>query len=115
MLNRTYIIKSIMNFDFVKAEIVRFVSVPHANLYALLNPVRLTFDRLTVLWLNFFLLDLSLSLVRCSLCIDSSHVLTLSLSLVRCSHYIDSSLVLTFIYLSYIKENNLNIMISNEI
>ncbi|XP_046559644.1 LOW QUALITY PROTEIN: UHRF1-binding protein 1-like [Haliotis rubra] len=36
--------------------------VPHANLYVLLNPVRLTVDFLTLLWTNYFMLSLSQNL-----------------------------------------------------
>ncbi|XP_071104547.1 bridge-like lipid transfer protein family member 3B [Haliotis cracherodii] len=36
--------------------------VPHANLYILLNPVRLTLDFLTLLWTNYFMLSLSQNL-----------------------------------------------------
>ncbi|KAJ8298803.1 hypothetical protein KUTeg_022863 [Tegillarca granosa] len=37
--------------------------VPHANLYILVNPIRLTVDYLTLLWLNYFILSLSNSVV----------------------------------------------------
>ncbi|XP_014780319.1 bridge-like lipid transfer protein family member 3A isoform X2 [Octopus bimaculoides] len=36
--------------------------VPHANLYVLLNPVQLRVDYLTLLWLNYFVLQLSKNL-----------------------------------------------------
>lgn len=36
--------------------------VPHANLYALVNPVQLRIDYLTLLWVNYFLLQLSKNL-----------------------------------------------------
>ncbi|XP_062591899.1 bridge-like lipid transfer protein family member 3B isoform X2 [Saccostrea cucullata] len=36
--------------------------VPHANLYVLLNPIRLNVDWLTLLWANFFMLNLSKSI-----------------------------------------------------
>ncbi|OWF43212.1 UHRF1-binding protein 1-like isoform X2 [Mizuhopecten yessoensis] len=35
--------------------------VPHANLYMLVNPIRLNLDYLTLLWVNFFMLNLSQS------------------------------------------------------
>ena len=38
-------------------------SVPHANLYVLINPVKLMVDYLTVLWSNYFLLNLAQSMV----------------------------------------------------
>ncbi|KAL5007583.1 hypothetical protein ScPMuIL_016389, partial [Solemya velum] len=33
--------------------------VPHSNLYVLVNPIRLTIDYLTLLWMNYFALNLS--------------------------------------------------------
>ncbi|XP_048728642.1 bridge-like lipid transfer protein family member 3B isoform X4 [Ostrea edulis] len=36
--------------------------VPHANLYVLLNPIHLSLDWLTLLWVNFFMLNLSNSI-----------------------------------------------------
>lgn len=42
--------------------------VPHANLYALVNPVQLRIDYLTLLWLNYFLLQLSKNLKECADC-----------------------------------------------
>ncbi|XP_061178016.1 bridge-like lipid transfer protein family member 3B isoform X2 [Saccostrea echinata] len=41
--------------------------VPHANLYVLLNPIRLNVDWLTLLWANFFMLNLSKSIERIEL------------------------------------------------
>lgn len=38
-------------------------SVPHANVYVLVNPVRLHLDYLTVLWANYFSLNLAQTLV----------------------------------------------------
>ena len=46
-----------------------FFVVPHANLYVLLNPIRLNLDWLTLLWANFFMLNLSKSIV-------SIHIIT---------------------------------------
>jgi len=50
--------------------------VPHANIYVLINPIRLTLDYLTVLWTNFFLLNLSQSVV----CVTAIGYITHNLS-----------------------------------
>jgi hypothetical protein len=34
------------------------ITVPHSNLYAVINPIYLKVDFLTILWLNTFLLNL---------------------------------------------------------
>ena len=44
--------------DFMLFNVLFYVTVPHSNLYAVVNPVYLKVDFLTILWLNAFLLNL---------------------------------------------------------
>ena len=39
------------------------IAVPHANMYVVVNPIRLAVDYLTLVWLNAFSLNLLHSLV----------------------------------------------------
>ncbi|KAH9519135.1 hypothetical protein Btru_074823 [Bulinus truncatus] len=48
--------------EFKGSPLRAHIEMPHANIYALVNPIRITLDFLTLLWSNVFLLTLTNSL-----------------------------------------------------